>query len=92
MGRTCNKIWGEILLEELESRDSECVFEAVRACGQIQFRDSIQRVGELTLSDDQEIQEMAIWSLGEIGGRQAFEILNSLAENAEDDGCRRRDR
>ena len=87
MGNTCNRMWAKMLLEELVSRDSECVFEAVRACGQIQLRDSVQRVGELTLSDDQNIQEIAIWSLGEIGGKQAFERLNSLAENVEDDSA-----
>jgi len=84
MGRTCSKMWRNILLEELESHDSECVFEAIRACGQIQLDESVQRIGEFTIGDDQDIQMMAIWSLGEIGGKRAFEILTSLDENIED--------
>jgi HEAT repeat protein len=85
MGRTCNKMWRNLLMDELESVDNECLYEAIRACGQIQLRESVQRIGEFTISDDQEIQMMAIWSLGEIGGKRAYEILTNLEENADDD-------
>ena len=85
MGRTCSTVWREILLEELASRDNEAVYEATSACGQIQLEDSVPRIGELALSDDREIKLSAIWALGEIGGRQAFEILSRLEEVAEDD-------
>lgn len=85
MGRTCNSIWRPKLLDELESADGECVYEAIRACGQIQLKEAVRLVGEFTLSDDLEIQMISIWSLGEIGGRQAFEILGSLDEIATDD-------
>lgn len=85
MGRTCNQIWRDQLLNELESDNSEYVYEAIRACGQIQIADSVRRIGEFALSEDQEIQLMAIWSLGEIGGRQAFEILARLEENVADE-------
>ncbi|MCY3866775.1 MAG: hypothetical protein OXG68_15160 [Chloroflexi bacterium] len=88
MGRTCNSIWRAKLMDELESADGECVFEAIRACGQIQLKEAARRVGEFTLSDDQEIQMIAIWALGEIGGRQAFEILGSLDEIVTDDDSR----
>jgi len=85
MGRTCSKEWRSLLMDELESADSECVYEAIRACGQIQLKESVQRIAEFTLGDDQDLQMMAIWSLGEIGGKRAFEILSSLEENADDD-------
>ncbi len=85
MGRTCSKIWRDQLMDELENTDNECVYEAIRACGQIQLKEAARRIGEFTLSDDREIQMIAIWSLGEIGGRQAFEILTSLEENVTDD-------
>ncbi len=84
MGRTCNAKWQEILLEELESHDSELVYEAVRACGEIQLESSLDGISQLAHSDDREIQLMSIWALGEIGGRQAFEILSGLEEHAED--------
>ena len=85
MGRTCSTEWRSLLLAELESADSECVYEAIRACGQIQLRESVQRIGEYTLGDDQDLHMMAIWSLGEIGGKRAFEILSGLEENTDDD-------
>ena len=85
MGRTCNEIWRDRLLAELENDEYEYVYEAIRACGQIQIADSVQRIGEFALSEDQEIQLMAIWSLGEIGGRQAFEILARLEQELADE-------
>lgn len=88
MGRTCSANWRDRLLDELESADGECVYEAIRACGQIPLKEAARRVGEFMLSDDQEIQMIAIWSLGEIGGRQAFEILSSLDEIVTDDDTR----
>ncbi|MDE2777715.1 MAG: HEAT repeat domain-containing protein [Chloroflexota bacterium] len=82
MGRTCSAVWRDQLLDELESGDSECVYEAIRACGQIQLKEAARRIGEFTLSEDHEIQMIAIWSLGEIGGRHAIDVLSSLEENA----------
>ena len=85
MGRSCNRVWREILLDELDSRDNEAVYEAIAACGLIQLEDSVPRIGELALSDDREIQLTAIWALGEIGGKRAFEILSHLDEANEDE-------
>jgi hypothetical protein len=85
MGRTCDEKWQDILLEELDSSDNEIVYEAVRACGEIQLSSSVRQLGELILGDDREIQIMAIWSLGEIGGKHALDILTSLQESEEDE-------
>ena len=80
MGRTCDTQWQDILLDELDAGDSELVYEAIHACGQIQLEESVEAIGELTLGDDREIQLMAIWALGEIGGKRAFDILSSLQD------------
>lgn len=88
MGRTCNEIWQGILQDELQSHDNECVYEAITACGNIQLEDCAQEIGELTLSDDPDIQLAAIWALGEIGGKRAFEILSRLSETVDDDAGR----
>lgn len=85
MGRTCSNTWRDQLMDELESGDNECAFEAIRACGQIQLKEAARRIGEFTLSEDQELQMIAIWSLGEIGGRHAIDVLSSLEERAQDD-------
>ena len=85
MGRTCDAQWEDILLDELESSDSQLVHEAVRACGEIQLKASLEGISRLTFSDDREIQLMAVWALGEIGGKRAFDMLSGLAEQVEDE-------
>ena len=85
MGRTCDKKWEDILLEELDGEDTEIVYEAVRACGEIGLTSSVRQLGQLLLDDDREIQLMVIWSLGEIGGQQAVDILTFYEESVEDE-------
>ncbi len=84
MGRTCDKIWRDTVLEELENSDSQILYEAVQACGALQLEESLRVIEALSAGDDQEIQLMAIWALGEIGGKRAFEILCELEESQED--------
>jgi len=85
MGRTCDEKWEDIILDELNSEDNELVYEAVRACGEIGLSSSVRQLGQLLLDDDREIQMMVIWSLGEIGGQQAVDILSVYEENVEDE-------
>ena len=85
MGRTCSATWRDQLIDQLESTDSECVYEAIRACGRIPLREAARKISEFTLSDDREIQMIAIWSLGEIGGKHAFDVLTSMEESTADD-------
>lgn len=84
MGRTCDKIWRETVLEELVSSDNQIVYESVQACGALQLQESVRLIEDLISGDDREIQLMAIWALGEIGGKRAFEILCDLEETVED--------
>lgn len=84
MGRTCDKSWRDTVLEELESSDNQIVYESVQACGALQLEESVRLIGDLVPGDDREIQLMAIWALGEIGGKRAFEILSDLEETVED--------
>ena len=85
MGRTCNEIWRGELLAELENSEGERVYEAIKACGQIGIKEAVERIIEFTLSDDQDLQMIAIWALGEIGGKRAFEVLSRLEAKAADD-------
>lgn len=89
MGRSCDsEEWEEIVLSELESEDPEKRFEAARAAGELTLFEAVSSLSQLTLEDDREVQEAAIWSLGEIGGKEALRVLNALldvAEKKEDD-------
>ncbi len=87
MGRTCDTTWTEEILEELESPVPELQFEAARAAGHIQIEEAIpylRRILEET--EDTEVLEIVIWSLGEIGGEGARKILNRVIERAEAEG------
>lgn len=88
MGSSCDDVWRDILLKELASDDMEIVYEAIHSCGAILLSDSAPRIAELAESEDREIQFLAIWALGEIGGEQAYNSLLRLAamsENEEDE-------
>jgi HEAT repeat protein len=88
MGRSCDDIWAPQILDELSSDYPEMRYEAARAAGELELRKALPRLAELAYEDDREVQEMAIWALGEIGGKSARNVLNqlaALAAEADDD-------
>jgi hypothetical protein len=85
MGRSCDEAWLPHIVAELSSVHPEMRYEAARAAGE----PALGRLAELAYEDDREIQEMAIWALGEIGGKRANRVLTQLAALADatgDDG------
>lgn len=85
MGRTCDITWEDVLLTELDNRDAQMRYEAARACGQIETEEAILPLYHLVMNDEAEVQEIAIWAMGEIGGHFAQDRLENLAEKFEDD-------
>jgi hypothetical protein len=85
MGRSCDGRWGRIVLDELESQDPEMRYEAARAAGELELEEAIPHLSQLAFGHDVEIKDVAIWSLGEIGGREAQRVLNLLAQDARAD-------
>lgn len=84
MGRSCDERWVDIVLQQLSSKDGEMRYEAARAAGELEIEDAVPTLGELATDDnDREVQDVAIWSLGEIGGNEALRILNKLAREAQ---------
>lgn len=86
MGRTCDNRWNDMVLKELENGDSEMRFEAARASGELTIQEAVPQLIRVAYEDEREIQEMAIWSLGEIGSREAVRALNRLMDLAIEDG------
>ncbi len=86
MGRSCDDVWTPQIIAELSSDDAEMRYEAARAAGELELRPALARLAELAYDDDREIQEMAIWALGEIGGKQANRVLDQLAAQADSAG------
>ncbi len=84
MGRTCDDRWRDYVLDELNSKIPEMLYEAVRAAGELELLEAVPTLGRLILNEDREVKETAVWSLGEIGGREAIRILEAAAEVAEE--------
>jgi HEAT repeat protein len=84
MGRTCDARWEPIVLKEMDSSDPAMRYESARASGELEIAEAIPQLGRLSRENDREIQNVAIWSLGEIGGSQAMRLLGVLAEEAEE--------
>jgi HEAT repeat protein len=82
MGRSCDERWNDRVLREMSGLDAELRYEAARAAGEIGITEAVPLLGRLAMGNDRETQEVAIWSLGEIGGRDALRILSALADDA----------
>ncbi|MGC9521338.1 MAG: HEAT repeat domain-containing protein [Anaerolineae bacterium] len=83
MGRSADARWGDVVRRELHSPNPVMRLEATRACGELQLREAVQEVAELTDDVDSKIREMALWSLGQIGGSIARKTLERYAGSAE---------
>ncbi|MBN1992008.1 MAG: HEAT repeat domain-containing protein [Anaerolineae bacterium] len=83
MGRNADRCWHRRVMAELDNENSEIRFEAARACGELEIKEAVVKlVGLLNDPDaDQEVQEMAIWALGRIGGSTAQEALETCLES-----------
>jgi HEAT repeat protein len=82
MGRNADSVWVPQVVAELDSPNSELRFEAARACGELEAGKAVQKLIELVEQDpDLEVQEMAIWALGRIGGPAAREALEMYVES-----------
>jgi HEAT repeat protein len=66
----------------LENENSEIRFEAARASGELEAGDAVPKLLEIIEEDpDLQVQEMAIWALGRIGGQVAREALEECLES-----------
>lgn len=84
MGKSCDNVWEEIILDELDNSDAEIRYEAARSSGELELDSAVGKLGRLLMDDDREITEVSIWALGEIGGREAIRILDAMAAVAEE--------
>lgn len=84
MGRSCDASWESIVLKELSSANSEIRYEAAKASGELQLKSAIPTLRQIALYDERDIQEVAVWSLGEIGGNEAISALNILSNQLDE--------
>jgi hypothetical protein len=82
MGRSADSRWLSQVIAELDNPSDEIRFEAVRACGELEAKQAVDKLaGFIDEETDQEIIEMAIWALGRIGGPTAREVLEACLDS-----------
>jgi HEAT repeat protein len=84
MGRSADPVWGPTVIGELGSSSPEMRFEAVRACGELELRESVTNVIRLIADSDREVQQAAISALGKIGGQEARRALILCCESEDE--------
>ncbi len=84
MGRSYDDQWNDSVIREMHNDDPEMRYEAARAAGELEIEEAVTLLGQLAVVDEREIRQVAIWSLGEIGGSQALRLLSALGEDARD--------
>jgi len=88
MGRSADPYWRHLLLNELENDNPELRYEAARACGELELASAVPRLAELALHDpDREVQQVAVWALGNIGGKEARRVLEMCYESDDEVLC-----
>lgn len=86
MGRSADNRWAAQVIDNLEQVDPELRFEAARAAGELELSEAVTELAELTHDVDGDVRDAAIWSLGQVGGEEARDILTELLERAQEDG------
>ena len=85
MARSANEAWEENVLAHLHDGSPIIRLEAIRAAGDIGLSEGVQELIELLEDVDESVRRASMWSLGQIGGMKASEVLNSLAETELDE-------
>ncbi len=81
MGHSADDTWAQFVQRELVSSDPRMRLAAVRACGELQIAASVEDIISLTDDVDVDVQAMALWALGQIGGTLARKTLRRFAKS-----------
>jgi len=77
MGRSADRRWRSIVIEELESPSPAVRYEAALACGELELREAVAPLSCLIDDADSEVWNAVVDALGKIGGAEARQILQS---------------
>ena len=81
IGRSADKRWAKIVYRELFSPLPEMRYEATCACGELALPEAVPALIELAEDVNADIQQTALWALGQIGGKQAERALERYLES-----------
>jgi HEAT repeat protein len=81
MGRSGDGGWAGDVMRELESSNPEMRCEAARACGELALEEAAPILIDMLDDVGIDIQEAAIWALGQIGGDEARRVLRACSRS-----------
>ncbi|MBC8447473.1 MAG: HEAT repeat domain-containing protein [Chloroflexi bacterium] len=84
MGRSADRRWRPLLIQELDNPSPAMRYEAAQACGELELRDAVPALARLIDVEDVEVRDMAIEALGKIGGAGARRILGECWVRGDD--------
>lgn len=85
MGRSMDSRWEKTVLSMMNSKMPALRAEAARAAGELQCKEAISSLVELSEDSEEIVRSAAIWSLSEIGGDRARHTLERLLKEADND-------
>jgi HEAT repeat protein len=87
MARHGDPRWGEYILAELRSDDSQVQYEAVRAAGELGLTEATDTLIELATNKAMRkpLRLLSIYALGETGDDRAYPVLEKLARSRDRD-------
>ena len=84
MGRSANQRWKDFVLTHLLSPSPLLRLASVVAVGELEVKEALEEILELIDDVDIKIRNASVWSLSQIGGSRAADILAELFNAAED--------
>ncbi len=81
MGRSYDSSWTPIVVRELKSAVETVRYEAAVAAGELSATDALPHLIKMVQGPSIQVREAAIWSLGQIGGREARRVLEGALES-----------
>ncbi len=85
MGRSMDSRWEKAILSAMNHTLPALRAESARAAGEIEIKDAVPTLIELTTDSEENVRSAAIWSLSQIGGDRARHSLEELFQEADDD-------
>jgi len=80
MGSSADEQWIDTIISELEAQSPAMRYEAARAAGELEARNAVPTLARLLDDPDIEVQTMAVWALGQIGGDRARKLLVQVTQ------------
>ncbi len=87
MARNGDPRWTEYILTELQSKDPEIQYEAVRAAGELGLQEATETLVDIARNRTmrKSLRLLAIYALGETGDERAYAVLDRLTHSRDRD-------